>query len=337
MTTRDFTANVISATKVVPDGKIVNSSASGVWSLEEAFDLTKGDNWPNAANLAPRALFGAIDQDNNGTYTGIEKIEIETTGNSTDYGDLSVSRNNLGSCSSVTRAIFCGGSSSNVIDYVEFASAGNASDFGDLGNTAAGCVATSNSTRGIITRLDDIFYITIATTGNSSTFGTHDGDRAYCGSCASDTRAVFAGGISREQTMDYVTIASTGNAADFGNCSGLYERLANGSVASETRGIFAGGYSSNSGGVTDTISYITIASTGNTTDFGNLATTKSGQGSASSLVRGTFAGGVSASAKLNVIEYITIGTTGNTTDFGDLTIAEANPTAGCSNAHGGLQ
>jgi len=331
MTTRDFTANVISATKVVPDGKLVSSAASGVWTLDEHYDLVKGDNWPNAANLAPRALFGAINQDN------IEKIEIGTTGNSTDYGDLSVGRYLLGSCSSTTRAIFCGGQSSNVIDYVEFASAGNASDFGDLGNTAAGCVATSNSTRGIITRLDDIFYITIATTGNSSTFGTSDGDRAYCGMCANDTRAVFAGGTSREQTMDYVTIATTGNGVDFGSCSGLYERLGNGSVASATRGIFGGGYSSTTGGVTDRISYITIASTGNTTDFGDLAVAKSGQASASSLVRGTFAGGASASAKLNVIEYITIGTTGNTTDFGDLSIAEADGVAGCSNAHGGLQ
>ena len=31
MTTRDFTANVISASKVVPDGNFKDSKASGVW------------------------------------------------------------------------------------------------------------------------------------------------------------------------------------------------------------------------------------------------------------------------------------------------------------------
>jgi hypothetical protein len=53
MTTRDFTANVISATKVVPDGNFKNSKASGVWDINEALDLIKGGNWPNAANLSP--------------------------------------------------------------------------------------------------------------------------------------------------------------------------------------------------------------------------------------------------------------------------------------------
>ena len=53
MTTRDFTANVISATKVVPDGNFKTSKASGVWDINEALDLIKGGNWPNAANLSP--------------------------------------------------------------------------------------------------------------------------------------------------------------------------------------------------------------------------------------------------------------------------------------------
>ena len=50
MTTKDFTANVISASKVVPDGNFKTSKASGVWDINEVLDLVKGDNWPNAAN-----------------------------------------------------------------------------------------------------------------------------------------------------------------------------------------------------------------------------------------------------------------------------------------------
>ena len=62
MTTRDFTANVISASKVVPDGNFKTSAASGVWDINEALDLIKGGNWPNAANLDPAAFVDALFQ-----------------------------------------------------------------------------------------------------------------------------------------------------------------------------------------------------------------------------------------------------------------------------------
>ena len=60
MTTRDFTANVISATKVVPDGNFKDSKASGVWDINEALDLIKGGNWPNAANFSPSAFVDGL-------------------------------------------------------------------------------------------------------------------------------------------------------------------------------------------------------------------------------------------------------------------------------------
>ena len=60
MTTRDFTANVISATKVVPDGNFKDSKASGVWDINEALDLIKGGNWPNVANINPAAFVDAL-------------------------------------------------------------------------------------------------------------------------------------------------------------------------------------------------------------------------------------------------------------------------------------
>jgi len=60
MTTRDYTANVISATKVVPDGNFKTSKASGVWDINEALDLIKGGNWPNAANLSPDTFVDAL-------------------------------------------------------------------------------------------------------------------------------------------------------------------------------------------------------------------------------------------------------------------------------------
>ena len=60
MSTKDFTANVISATKVVPDGNFKDSKASGIWDINEALDLIKGGNWPNAANLNPASFVDGL-------------------------------------------------------------------------------------------------------------------------------------------------------------------------------------------------------------------------------------------------------------------------------------
>jgi hypothetical protein len=97
--------------------------------------------------------------------------------------------------------------------------------------------------------------------------------------------------------------------------------------------LWAGGYTTTT---VNTIDYVTIASTGNATDFGDLTTARRYVASASSEIRGLFAGGQNdASASSNVIDYVTIASTGNATDFGDLVAANYG-FAGCSNAHGGL-
>ena len=69
----------------------------------------------------------------------------------------------------------------------------------------------------------------------------------------------------------------------------------------------------------NTLQYVTIASTGNATDFGDLNNTANLRGSASDSTYGLFAGGVTPI--INVIDYVAIATTGNATDFGDLTVA----------------
>ena len=66
--------------------------------------------------------------------------------------------------------------------------------------------------------------------------------------------------------------------------------------------------------------YITIASTGNATDFGDLTVARGTMSTAASPTRGVMAGGL-GSASENTIDYITIASTGNATDFGDLLTA----------------
>ena len=91
-------------------------------------------------------------------------------------------------------------------------------------------------------------------------------------------------------------------------------------LSSQTRGVFGQGKAPSS--EDNVIQYITIASTGNASDFGDaLAVGYVGSGGASS-TRGIFAMGISgAPTRVNVINYLTIATTGNSTDFGDLTTA----------------
>jgi hypothetical protein len=82
---------------------------------------------------------------------------------------------------------------------------------------------------------------------------------------------------------------------------------------------------------TNVIDYVTIATAGNATDFGDLLAAGSGLAGCSSSTRGVF-GGINGT---NVIQYVTIESTGNATSFGQLTVARQY-LAACSNAHGGL-
>ena len=86
-----------------------------------------------------------------------------------------------------------------------------------------------------------------------------------------------------------------------------------------------------------TIDYITIASLGDATDFGDLTQARTGIAAASSTLRGLFAGGTRTAPATNsdVIDYVTIATTGNATDFGNLS-AEVTVPTGLSDSHGGL-
>ena len=68
--------------------------------------------------------------------------------------------------------------------------------------------------------------------------------------------------------------------------------------------------------------YITIASTGDATDFGDLSYTVHSMNACASSTRGLFGSGFRGTTPLNVgdntINYISIQSTGNAFDFGDL-------------------
>ena len=87
-------------------------------------------------------------------------------------------------------------------------------------------------------------------------------------------RACFAGGsVSGTNTnvIEFLTLASSGNAADFGDLTGTRTSMPAGQANSKTRGLYSAGYESHPGpGNINNIEYITINTTGNATDFGDL-------------------------------------------------------------------
>ena len=126
--------------------------------------------------------------------------------------------------------------------------------------------------------------------------------------------------------IKYFDVASQGITETFGN---LTDPDGNGrrslaSVSSSTRACTGGGYShgGSPGTVKNIIDFVTIANTGNATDFGDMQNTAYGYGAASNQTRGLFAGGYQPnnSAVVNTIDLITIATTGNASNFGDLTV-----------------
>jgi len=136
-------------------------------------------------------------------------------------------------------------------------------------------------------------------------------------------------------TIEYVTTSTLGNAADFGSVTGD-TRSSGGGGGNAVRGVFGGGQAPNQPSYTpqDEIVFLTIATLGNTRDFGNLNDAVSNCSACSSPTRVVFNGGYTPS-QTNQLQYIQTMTTGNAIDFGDLTSNKAR-TSGCSNGHGGL-
>jgi hypothetical protein len=106
-----------------------------------------------------------------------------------------------------------------------------------------------------------------------------------------------------------------------------------GAPASSARGLFGGGSQPFSTKL-NLIEYITISTTGNAQDFGDLTVARGAIFGCSSNVRGVFAGGASPSID-NTIDYVTISSTGDAKDFGDLTNA-AFSGSGASNSSRGI-
>ena len=126
--------------------------------------------------------------------------------------------------------------------------------------------------------------------------------------------------------MDYFSIQSMGNSISFGTLTSG-NRWGSHALSSSTRGLFVGGYINTPAATFfNTIDYVTIATSSNPTDFGDVTTASYRSGCCSSSTRGIIALGfvTPAFGKVNTIDYVTIASTGNATNFGDLFQTRAN-------------
>lgn len=277
----------------------------------------------------------------------IEFVTISSMGNAKDFGDLTDSRLQCGSCGSSTRGLFAGGETaispgkSKAIDYVTIASTGNAVDFGDLIEQVEKLRnGLSNNTRGIfgggganapVGNSNIINYVTISTLGDALDFGDLLRGKTDMTAASSPVRGLFfntATAIANTE-ISYITIASTGNAQDFGDLTTARSQAA--ASSSSTRALIFGG--SIPGNYTNSIEYVTISTLGNASDFGDMNEAAQEKAGTSNSIRGIVIGG--DPGLLNRIDYVTIQTTGNTKDFGDISAATQSGAA-CSDSHGGL-
>ena len=250
-------------------------------------DLTVARLYVEAVSSITRGVFGG-GWNGSANEDTMDYITFATPSNATDFGNLTVARHAVAGVSSGTRGVFGGGNGSNVMDYITIATPSNATDFGDLTVTRQDLAGVSSDTRGVFAGGDTsnvMDYITISTAGNATDFGDLLSNLRYPADISNGTRGVFAGGDPNSaqgntNVIQYITIATTGNATDFGDLT--VGRHAPAGVESDTRGVIGGGATgSGTGAYSNVMDYITIATTGNATDFGDLTAATNHLGGAS--------------------------------------------------------
>jgi hypothetical protein len=217
----------------------------------------------------------------------IDYVTMASEGDAVDFGNLQSSKFGGGGAASSTRGLFCGGYDSpqnkDIIDYVEIMTLGDALDFGDLtrarryGTSVAsptrvvtsGGTGDSYTTTAAGARMTDIF--TISSKGNAIDFAPLSGDAQQMAGFTDGIRGIFVlnapTGVCK---IDQLNVVSGGNAAFHGEL----ERLTSAQPAggcNRVRGIIAGGFNTPGTSLTNNIDMIEIQTSGNATDFGDLA------------------------------------------------------------------
>ena len=188
-----------------------------------------------------------------------------------------------------------------------------------------------------------IEYVQIHTIGNATDFGDLSQKRAQGTGFSSPIRAMYCGGYRQTSPggnhhvsdIDVVKFASLGNATHFGDL--IKERkTGGGGTSNSVRGVVGGGTLPATDDGVSFIEFVTLASEGNGTEFGNLTANTAYAGAVGSQTRAVFSGGSRNDAASNIIDFIEIATGGNAQDFGDIAGTTVFYNNGLSDCHGGL-
>jgi len=303
--------------EIIIEGEVTVSTGTTFTSGPENLTVTDSFTLPGISEDKPSA--GTMRFNENLAslefYTGVEWRAVNSYVNMGNRG----------------RALHIGGQirTSNThqqeISYINVQSKGNAVNFGDQVDAISDTAALANEIRGIIAMgnaspavRNDIQYVTMASEGDAIDFGDLTQSRFRGSALSSSTRGIVIGGRtpSSSNVMEYIEIMTLGNAIDFGDC-GTTNTRGHGAASSSTRGIIAN----------KEIDFITIASKGNSTEFGkDLFTGQYHPGGGSTGTRAMWAGGYSgpgyspygASMKTTSIRGIDIESGGVAVEYGNL-------------------
>ena len=281
-------------------------------------------------------MCGGRNQDT--TLDDCDYIDITSTGNAQDFGELTVARDGCATASGAGNAITAGGSNYsgsyfNTIDWTKFSNQSDATDFGDTSvsrhwNTACQdgiyAIFVMGKTGGSMS--DDMDYVNPASAGNASDWGNQNVSSMARGGAGDGSRGVILGaaGIheSSQTHCDYFSFASPGNCSDFGDLS--LARFRGGAGSNDTYALHGGGQATGSN--TNRIDYFVIDTVANGTDFGDLTSSKTHLTGRANASRCVWTG--DESNNTNEIEYVAFGTSGNASEFG-------NQVQGLRFGHGG--
>ena len=263
--------------------------ASGAISFSDFYGTSSVPDWAGSRSMYAGGYTTA--------YSNVVQTKtVASTSNLTDYGDLVYGRGTHGSLSSQTYMFSAGGygasGASNMIDRKVFASNANATDRADLQSE----------------------------TQYNNPSGVSNGSRGCWGHGYQTWLSNNSPNYGYIRNIKYMTLPDGTYASNFGILNSY--RSSSSGHGGDTRGVWGGGQAHQNvpggSGKIDAIDYITIATTGNATDFGDLAATTAYLGSCGSTTRIVFGGGVdNTNYSINTLQYITVASTGNTTDFGD--------------------
>ena len=202
---------------------------------------TESTNECDGLSNQTRALFaGGYSSGGNpaGYHNTIDYVNIATTGNAVDFGDLVGRRSSQGQhgVSNSVRGFFVGGQrpdvDSNMIEYVIIGTTGNAIDWGDIsGEPLNGGAWVSTATHAIgggpndSNGIGSIDRFNFNSRGTAWEFGTMSSVMNYTAAVETPVRGVWGGDSPGTTVMEYLSMQTGGNATDFGDLTSSFSGM----------------------------------------------------------------------------------------------------------------